>query len=84
MTINEQILAMVAMAVAIVAILTVGTLIAADIIHVGSRRPRRSPDMPSNPSLRQRTGPLRSEAPGRVPAARRRDGARGCEHSRNE
>lgn len=37
MTVTEHVLAMVAMAVALVAILTVGTLIAADIIHVGRR-----------------------------------------------
>jgi hypothetical protein len=38
MTVNEHLFAMVAMAVAIGAILTVGTLLAADIIHLGPRR----------------------------------------------
>ncbi|MFN7151319.1 MAG: hypothetical protein ACK4V6_17805 [Microthrixaceae bacterium] len=53
MTVNEQVLVMVAMAVAIVVILTVGTLIAADIIHLGTRRtasvPRAEDDTPSRP-----------------------------------
>jgi hypothetical protein len=40
MTVNEPLVGFVAMALAIAAILTVGTLIAADIIHLGSRDPR--------------------------------------------
>jgi hypothetical protein len=40
MTVNDPMVGFVAMALAITAILTVGTLIAADIIHVGSRDPR--------------------------------------------
>ncbi len=38
MTVNEHLLGFIAMAIAILAILTVGTLIAADIIHLGRRR----------------------------------------------
>lgn len=38
MSVNEQVLVMVAMAVAIIAILTVGTLVAADILPLRLRR----------------------------------------------
>ena len=44
MTVNEHLLGLVAMAVAIISILTVGTLVAADIIHVGSRRSAPVPE----------------------------------------
>lgn len=38
MSVNEHVLALVAMAAAIITILAVGTLIAAEVIHVGTRR----------------------------------------------
>ncbi len=44
MTVNEHILGFIAMAVAILAILTVGTLIAADIINIGPRRTTPVPE----------------------------------------
>jgi hypothetical protein len=40
MTVNDPLVGSVAMALAIAAILTVGTLMAADIIHLGSHDPR--------------------------------------------
>ena len=40
MTVNEPVMGFIAMALAIAAILAVGTLIAADIIYPGRRRPR--------------------------------------------
>lgn len=61
MTVTEQVLAMVAMAVAIVAILTVGTLIAADIIHLGPRR--TEPVHETQSARRAGAVPGRSSAP---------------------
>ncbi len=43
MTVNEHLLGFVAMAGAILAILAIGTLFAADIIHLGSRRSASRP-----------------------------------------
>ena len=40
MTVNDPVVGFIAMALAIAAILAVGTLIAADIIHLGRRGPR--------------------------------------------
>jgi hypothetical protein len=40
MTVNDPVMGFIAMALAITAILAVGTLIAADIIHIGSHEPR--------------------------------------------
>lgn len=60
MTVNEHLLGLVAMAVAIIAILTVGTLVAADIIHVGSRRSAPVPETerdPSRPTKRSYVAP---------------------------
>jgi hypothetical protein len=44
MTVNEHLLGFIAMAIAILAILTVGTLIAADIIYLGPRRTAPVPE----------------------------------------
>ena len=44
MTVNEHLLGFIAMAIAILAILTVGTLIAADIINIGPRRTAPVPE----------------------------------------
>lgn len=49
MSVSEQLVGLVAMAVAIVAILTVGTLIAADIIHLGPRRTAPVPEAERDP-----------------------------------
>ena len=53
MTVNEPLVGFVAMALAITAILTVGTLIAADIIHFGSHDPGPGTreTQPSKPAL---------------------------------
>ena len=59
MTVNEQVLVMGAMAVAIMVILTVGTLIAADIIHLGTRRTAPVPETQDDTSA----VPARSSAP---------------------
>jgi len=44
MTVTEHILGFIAMAIAILAILTIGTLIAADITHLGPRRTAPVPE----------------------------------------
>ena len=44
MTVNEHLLGFIAMAIAILAILTIGTLIAADITHLGPRRTAPVPE----------------------------------------
>ena len=44
MTVTEHLLGFIAMAIAILAILTVGTLIAADIINIGPRRTAPVPE----------------------------------------
>lgn len=78
MTVNEHVLGLVAMAVAILAILTVGTLIGADIIRLGAHRavpapetqgdrprPTKRSDVPPGPTTRpakQRTGGPRTPA----------------------
>lgn len=54
MTVNEQLLGLIAMAVAVVAILTVGTLVAADIIRLGSRRSTGGPDAGTEPARHRR------------------------------
>lgn len=46
MSVNEHLVLLVAMAVAITAILTVGTLLAADIIHLGRRTPASTDTAP--------------------------------------
>jgi len=44
MTVTEHLLGFIAMAIAILAILTIGTLIAADITHLGPRRTAPVPE----------------------------------------
>lgn len=65
MSVNEQVLGLAAMAVAIVAILTVGTLIAADIIHLGPRRTAPVPVAKRNP-----LHPTKRSDPAPAPIAR--------------
>lgn len=65
MSVNEQVLGLVAMAVAIVAILTVGTLIAADIIHLGPGRTAPVPEAERNP-----LHPTKRSHPAPAPTAR--------------
>ena len=55
MSVTEQLIGFVAMAAAIMAILTVGTLLAADIIHLGRRTPA--------PHTRESDDPTPAEEP---------------------
>jgi hypothetical protein len=75
MTVNEHLLGFIAMAIAILAILTVGTLIAADIIHLGRRRTVPVPEA-------ERSTPRPTERSDPSPAPARR-GRREDRHSSN-
>ena len=59
MTVNDPVVGFIAMALAIAAILAVGTLIAADIIHIGSHEPR--------PLTREARAPQPTEQPAETP-----------------
>jgi hypothetical protein len=75
MTVNEHLLGFIAMAIAILAILTVGTLIAADIIHLGRRRTAPVPE-----AERSTPRPTERSDPSLAPARR---GRREDRHSSN-
>lgn len=76
MTPTDHLVAFVAMAAAIIAILVIGTLAAADILHVGRRRrgsgtsaPAGPADLPASPTGKSQRE-LAATGPGQVRAGR--------------
>ena len=64
MTVTEHLLGFIAMAIAILAILTIGTLIAADITHLGPRRTAPVPEAErSTLPATERSDPAPAPAP---------------------
>lgn len=77
MTATQHLIAFVAMAAAIVTILVIGTLVAADILHVGRRRegsgtssPARRVDLRETPPFGEHEKELAASSPDRSRASR--------------